>query len=222
MDSVNHSAPAPSNKVASPTCFLGRPRGRMLDSNPSLLAARPLDLCPSGHIVYGCSVTHLLPEVTPVPRHKAPSDEMLKRAAKYRAGGYSWQDVRKKMGMALSTVCHWPGTYRVKWDAFYAAAEQEILAEASAESIHVLRQHLRIEDDDRSSRDAAGKLIRARIGLGAEADEPEVSPETLALARYLEGLTDADLDALIDRLAPRFGLARVAGPGGTGPPGGAA
>jgi hypothetical protein len=151
--------------------------------------------------------------------NKPPSDELLKMAARLRAGGSSWDVVAKEVGRTKTAPMRWPEMYRVKWAFYYAEAERQILEEASAESIHVLRQQLKSRDEG-SSRDAAGKLIRAREG--AEREPAEVSPEALALAQYLEGLTDADLRALTDRIAPRFGYRRCDEPGGDESPAGAA
>jgi hypothetical protein len=151
-----------------------------------------------------------------VAAKKPPPDELIERAARLRAGGSSWAAVGKDVGRTHTAVMRWPELYRVKWAVYYAVAEQAILDDASAESVHVLRQQLRSKDE-RSSRDAAGKLLRTRE-RAAESDGPAVAPETLALAQYLDGLSDADLDALAERLAPRCGFTRIATGGHDSPP----
>ncbi len=148
-------------------------------------------------------------------RYKPPSDELLKKAARLRAGGLSYTAVGKEVGRTPAAIQRWPELYRAKWNMYYAIAEQEILAEASAESVHVLRQQLRSKDE-RSRRDAAGKLIRTKSAV--ESNDPPISSEILAIAQYLEGLSDADLDTLAMQLAPKLGFTRIASDGGADPP----
>lgn len=151
---------------------------------------------------------------------KPPPDELIRAAARLRAGGSPWSHVGKSVGRTHTAVLRWPDLYRVKWAFYYAEAERAILEEASAESIHVLRQQLR-SGSEVSSRDAAGKLIRTRERKG-DAGAAAVSDSVLALAQYLDGLSDADLEALAAELAPRVGPTPGAGSGDGPPPPGAA
>lgn len=138
-----------------------------------------------------------------------PPDDLLALAAELRAGGMAWDAVAAKVGRATATVRRWPTAYRRKWAAALRAAEAQLVADATAESVHTLRRQLR-SDDEKASRDAAQKLIAFRVALGKtskKSRKPAPTPGDAArVAAELEGLSDADLDALIaDLLAGQNG-----------------
>jgi hypothetical protein len=87
---------------------------------------------------------------------------------------------------------------------------------ATVRSVHTLRRQLR-SDDEKASRDAARSLIQFRVALGKRGRRTGKKPapgaaDAARIAAHLEGLTDAELDALIAELGP-------AGRGPAHPPG---
>jgi hypothetical protein len=161
-----------------------------------------------------------------MPRNLGPSDELLRTAAELRAGGASWAVVGKAVGRSAGTVRHWPWIFAVRWAEVLAQASTDLLNEAAAESLLVLRRQLRSKSE-LASRDAAGKIIRFHTATRAkdsslppplETDRP-VRPSVRALSEYLEGLTDAELAdlSLQDRGARLAALVAAAdGRNGTG------
>src|SRR5687767_3826217 len=97
-----------------------------------------------------------------MPSNKPPSDDVLATVAELRAGGLSWEAVAARVGKSVRTVQRWPTRYPFRWRKYLAAAEDQLLAEAAAESVHTLRGQLRSEDD-KARRDAADKLLRFRL-----------------------------------------------------------
>ena len=142
------------------------------------------------------------------------------KAALLRAHGSAWTAVAKEVGASLAQVKCWPARHPRLWRKATLVAEEQLLREATAESVLTLRKQLR-SDDDKTSRDAAQRLIAFRIAWrnrrptkvrGATAGKPA----TLArrVADYLEGFTDADLDAML--VGP---ILEVRPAAGDGPPG---
>jgi hypothetical protein len=116
-----------------------------------------------------------------------------------RAGGASWPAVGKAVGRSAATVGRWPCFYAARWAEYLAEASTDLLNEAAAESLLVLRRQLRSKSE-LASRDAAGKIIRFHTATRAkdqtlpaplEADGP-VRPSVRALSEYLEGMSDAE------------------------------
>ena len=140
-----------------------------------------------------------------MPSPKPPPKDLLALAAEARAGGAAWDAVATKVGRAADTVRRWPTAYPAAWAAAFRAAERRLLAEATAESVHTLRKQLR-SDDEKASRDAARNLIQFRVASGKRTKRP-ARPKAAAgasdaarVAAYLEGLTDAQIDALVSEL----------------------
>ena len=164
-----------------------------------------------------------MPPRSPPGDDKKPGDAgraQILKAALLRAQGVAWTAVAKEVGASLARVKCWPARHPRLWRRATLAAEEQLLREATAESVLTLRKQLR-SADDKTSRDAAQRLIAFRIAWrnrrptkarGATAGKPA----TLArrVADYLEGFTDADLDAMLagPTLAVRPGA-------GDGPPG---
>ena len=159
------------------------------------------------------------PAATPTPG-EAGRAQILK-AALLRAHGSAWTAVAKEVGASLAQVKCWPARHPRLWRKATLVAEEQLLREATAESVLTLRKQLR-SDDDKTSRDAAQRLIAFRIAwrnrrpAKARGATPTGRPVTLArrVADYLERLTDADLDAM---LVGPTGEGRAAP--GDGPPG---
>src|SRR4029079_13469960 len=94
-----------------------------------------------------------------VPRNQAPSDELLRTAAEMRAGGASWPAVGKAVGRSAATVGRWPCFYAARAGEYLAEASTDLLNEAAAEALLVLRRQLRSKSE-LVSKDAAGKIVR--------------------------------------------------------------
>ena len=164
-----------------------------------------------------------MPPRSPPGDDKKPGDAgraQILKAALLRAQGVAWTAVAKEVGASLAQVKCWPARHPRLWRKATLVAEEQLLRGATAESVLTLRKQLR-SDDDKTSRDAAQRLIAFRIAWrnrrptkvrGATAGKPA----TLArrVADYLERLTDADLDAM---LVGPTGEGRAAP--GDGPPG---
>ena len=146
-----------------------------------------------------------------MPANKPPSDDLLARAAELRAGGLSWEAVAAKIGRAADTVRRWPTQYPDRWQAVLHAAERRLVSEAGAESVLVLRQLLR-SDDEKVRRDAARFLVYLRLEL-AKLDQktpaptsPPLTSDAARLVAFLEGHTDEELEQFIaERERPRPG-----------------
>lgn len=164
-----------------------------------------------------------MPPRSPPGDDKKPGDAgraQILKAALLRAQGVAWTAVAKEVGASLAQVKCWPARHPKVWRRATLVAEEQLLREATAESVLTLRKQLR-SDDDKTSRDAAQRLIAFRIAWrnrrptkvrGATAGKPA----TLArrVADYLEGFTDADLDAML--VGP---ILEVRPAAGDGPPG---
>ena len=142
------------------------------------------------------------------------------KAALLRAHGSAWTAVAKEVGASLAQVKCWPARHPRLWRKATLVAEEQLLREATAESVLTLRKQLR-SDDDKTSRDAAQRLIAFRIAWrnrrptkvrGATAGKP--ANLARRVADYLEGFTDADLDAML--VGP---ILEVRPAAGDGPPG---
>ena len=137
-----------------------------------------------------------------MPAHKPPPDDLLALAAELRAGGAAWDAVAAKVGRAMNTVRQWPTAYPARWKKALHAAEQQQLADATAESVHTLRRQLR-SADEKSSRDAATKLIQFRVALGKRARPKRATTtdtgtaDAHTIAAFVAGLADAEIDRLI-------------------------
>lgn len=164
-----------------------------------------------------------MPPRSPPAATEKPGDagrSQILKAALLRVQGLAWNAVAKEVGASLAQVKCWPARHPKVWRKATLVAEEQLLREATAESVLTLRKQLR-SDDDKTSREAAQRLIAFRIAWrnrrplkprGAAAGKPV----TLArrVAAYLEGITDADLNALVE---PPHEVRATAG---DGPPGG--
>ena len=158
---------------------------------------------------------------------RQPSASQLRKAAEARAGGASWEAAAALVGRKADTVRRWPAVYPERWARAVQAAERQLLADATAESVHTLRRQLR-SDDEKASRDAAQKLIQFRVAVGKTA-KPKPTPadakptsDIRRAAAYLETLTHDQLARLFDDLVrhwvehhrDRDGAAPASGSGG--------
>ena len=138
-------------------------------------------------------------------RASKPPRALINQAAELRAAGSSWEAVAREVGRTLDTVRRWPTLYKSIWKEAIQRAEEQLLTETTAESVFTLRRQLRSEDD-KSSRDAAEKLIKFRLATKPKAQvttSQQPSSDAGRIVRYLEGLTDAQLEELIAQLSQR-------------------
>src|SRR5688572_4311385 len=132
------------------------------------------------------------------PKHPPPA-AVFARVAELRAAGSSWEAVAREVGRAAETLRKWPRYFPDLWRSAFHAAKKTVVDEVAAESVLKLRQQLRSKNE-KTVRDAAQKLIQYRVALGKKkAAKPEPDRKR---GLDLAGMTDAELDALIDRLLP--------------------
>ena len=158
-----------------------------------------------------------------MPAPKPPPDHLLAKAADRRAGGASWDAVAAQVGRAADTVRKWPAAYPAAWKKLLRAAERQLVRDATAESVHTLRRQLR-SDDEKTSREAAQKLIQFRVALGRRGKRAKAAPtkppsELMRTAAYLETLSDDQLTRLFDQIVARWVEDRAAGHLAEPPPG---
>lgn len=137
-----------------------------------------------------------------MPATKPPAESVLARAAELRAAGSNWETVAAKLNRPAGTVRKWPGLYPTQWQAALHAAERRLVSEASAESVLILRQLLR-SDDEKVRRDAAKFLVGLRLELfkhdqtSAADPPPHLTSDAARLVAFLEGHSDDELDRLV-------------------------
>jgi hypothetical protein len=149
-------------------------------------------------------------------KHPPPAAAFA-RAAELRAAGSSWEAVAREIGRPAETVRKWQYHFPDLWRAAFAEAKKAVVEEVAAESVLKLREQLRSKDE-KTARDAAQKLIQYRVALGKKkAAKPDPDRKR---GLDLAGMSDAELDALIDRLLPAYLADRVRrhrGGGAAGP-----
>lgn len=133
--------------------------------------------------------------------HTPPEDVVLARAADLRAAGLSWDTVAARLLRPADEVRAWPTLYATEWRTALHAAERRLVGEASAESVLILRQLLRSQDE-KVRRDAAKFLVDLRLGLAkldqpASPPPPPVASDTARFVAYLEGHTHEQLAELV-------------------------
>ncbi len=135
-----------------------------------------------------------------MPIATPPTDGQLLRAAELRVLGNSWERVAIEMKLPVGRIRQWPVRYRRRWKRFHADAERRLLLEATAEAVATLRKQLRSEDE-KSSRDAAQKIVQIRIALQKSRNPKRAAgvPQTDLgrAAAYLEGLNREETEELL-------------------------
>jgi HEAT repeat protein len=132
--------------------------------------------------------------------HTPPDAAVLARAAELRSTGFSWDTVAARLLCPADEAREWPLLYSTEWQSALHAAERRLVAEASAESVLILRQLLRSEDE-KVRRDAARSLIDLRLeqmkhDRPAE-PPPPVTSDTARFVAFLEGHTHEQLAELV-------------------------
>lgn len=138
-----------------------------------------------------------------------PPKALLRQAAELRMAGSTWETVALAVGRAVATVRQWPQRYPALWKELIHLAEQHLLQETTAESVLTLRRQLR-SDDEKTSRDAADKLLKFRLAKTAKSrsdSAPAGRSDASRLVRFLEGLSDAQLEELLQQLPDSAPLA---------------
>ena len=120
-------------------------------------------------------------------------ERLLAAAAESRAAGNSWEVVAAKLNRSPATCRNWPAKHRVQWDALYAAAERQKVAEARAEATNVLRKQLRLENT-KETRDAA----KALLTFAARARDPTSKPDAASPEALVESTPDSQVPSLSD------------------------
>jgi hypothetical protein len=133
---------------------------------------------------------------------KPPSDRQLRLAAEQRASGSNWIVVGKRLRRAAETVRKWPLLYPDRWKAAQIEAERSIAADAEGESVFILRQLLRA-DDDKTRWNAAKLLLHLRVDLvrlQLRAEAQNHSGPTADSIRMLVSLLESQTDEHLEKL----------------------
>ena len=131
------------------------------------------------------------------------------RAAELRAVGSTWPTIAAHVGRSVRTLHAWRVEHAACWTAAYRRAERELVDEAAAESVLMLRTQLRAKSEA-VRQSAAQKLLAYRQARerqrrpAARKPDPRPKPSSLALriATYLETLSEDEHDRLLERVLP--------------------
>ncbi len=135
---------------------------------------------------------------SPMHKRKPPPESVFVRAAQARAAGSGWEAVAKLVGRSAHTVRKWPHAYPDRWAAALRTAERTAIDSAAAESVLILRDLLRSEDD-KVRVQAAWRLVYQRleqhkIELKAAAQRPPEPPsDAHRLADFVRNHTHEQL-----------------------------
>jgi hypothetical protein len=132
---------------------------------------------------------------------ETPLREQIERAAELRAAGTSWPTVATTLQQNVNAIRQWPSIYSTEWTAAHQDAEKRQLAEACAESILILRQLLR-SDNDKIRCQSARFLLEQRLALTKlqQQAHPSTAPftsEAAQLVAFLEGHTHEQLAEIV-------------------------
>jgi hypothetical protein len=129
--------------------------------------------------------------------------QRLRRMAQLRAAGAGWAAVAEQTGWKAAACEALAARYPACWGRLLRGCLRVRVLEVAAEALAVLRAALREGEWPARRATAAtlaqylrllqGKPSRARSEPPAEADE-----ELLAMVRFLKGLSDADVERLVD------------------------
>ncbi len=128
--------------------------------------------------------------------------DLIGVAAELRAAGKSWEAVAAQVGRSARTVRGWVRAHPAEWRRAYRDAEAQLVVEAAAESVLVLRNLLRAEDD-KVRRDAARQLLDFRLELAklegkANGSGRPVAAEAERIAAFLAQCDDGEVQGLVD------------------------
>jgi hypothetical protein len=149
--------------------------------------------------------------------YSAKLARLLAEAAEHRARGASWELVAAKVGRHPATCRRWPSLYPEVWRRHLQAAERQLLAEASAEAMAMMRQLLRSEDE-KVRRDAACALVTLRQRQ-CEREGRAAGDDRDGLPDSPERLDDAELRTIAEELWPEADRPDAGASGGAAQPG---
>lgn len=121
--------------------------------------------------------------VNTIPPH------LIKRVARRRAAGVSWQVIADGLGRKKRTIEKWPDRYPALWAKYYAEAKGEVVREGHSEAMAYVRHHMRNEDP-KICLSATNQFLRLK---DSEGDLPAVDDDAIRMAQYARGLSDADV-----------------------------
>jgi transposase len=129
----------------------------------------------------------------------------IEQAAEQRYRGINWEIIAEAVKRSVKTVQDWPRKHRKEWNRATALAKKKLTDDAVQESVQTLRRQLRLKDD-KSSRDAATALIKyAKVEPKTKSPKASrskpLSATILAMAKYVEGLSDEEITQLLHELA---------------------
>jgi hypothetical protein len=127
--------------------------------------------------------------------------ELLATAAEMRAEGTGWEAIAAKVRRSADTVRRWPQRHPQEWQRLFREAEERLVAEASAESVLVLRKSLR-DPDDRVRREVARTLVTARTARRRQEKKTAAEPtdDRERVAAFLAGHDEAALRRMLEEL----------------------
>ena len=148
-----------------------------------------------------------------------PSDDVLEQlicAADLRAGGASWEAVGRELRRHVDTCRGWARDHPEVWRRLYRAAELRLAREAQAEARVTLRQLLR-SNEEKTRLAAARDLLRPHSARRGSKQEGAANSEVAAFISQLEGLSDAEIEDMLQNFLAGNGAA-VQAPDSPGPP----
>jgi hypothetical protein len=127
--------------------------------------------------------------------------ELLTTAAEMRAEGAGWEAIAAKVRRSADTVRRWPQRHAALWQRLFREAEERLVAEASAESVLVLRRSLR-DPDDKVRREVARTLVTARTARRRQEKKTTAEPtdDRERVAAFLAGQDEAALRRMLEEL----------------------
>ena len=128
----------------------------------------------------------------------------VEQAVALRATGYTWEEVAQRLTVTPETVRSYPRRYPEFWARRMAEVQRELDEEVLGEARAVLRFHMRT---DKKDGEGCARILldhaRRRLPLATDA-APAPAPKSHFhhVADYLEGLTDAQRQQLLDEDSP--------------------
>lgn len=132
---------------------------------------------------------------------------LLQKAALLRAGGATWAKVAKACRRKEATCRHWPSEYPDEWAGAYEQARAEVIEDAHAEALVVMRGLLRDDNKAIKQRAAHSVLHHATANRPQKLDVRmvvEQATDKLEEAAREIGLTEEQIDVLLEKVGERL------------------
>lgn len=132
---------------------------------------------------------------------------LLQKAALLRAGGATWAKVAKECHRQEKTCRDWPRNFPDEWAAAYEAARAEVIEDAHAEALIVMRGLLRSDAEAIKQRAAHSVLHHATANRPQKVDVRmvvEQATDKLEEAAREVGLTEEQIDVLLEKVGERL------------------